>query len=339
MTVVVFGAGHVTGAKIWMGYNEDLSMFDLATREAKYATDKYGQETKTFLVTNTSYAAVQAACTGCDLAVFEHSNAEAAPVKGTANRVTVYRTVKNPGDGVCLQIAQVTAKILNTIAYPVAHAANSYGNDAYGVLGRAMAAGCSDTWLAENGFHTHPATREMLSDPNVRQQIAEAKVDAMATYYGWKEVDSMELRLGATGQIVYGLQIAVKKIGYNIGAFSDMVLKDENGLPLKTGCDGKYGNTMVTVVNQIKAKYGFVQDGVVDDATYGKINQELQALQTGVPQEQYDAVVAENDALESQLATTQGQLTRSEAELSEANAYLNKYSSAVKALSELGQRP
>ena len=51
---ILFGAGHVAGAKIWMGYNEDLSMFDLAKREAQYAAEKYGQETKTFYVTNTS---------------------------------------------------------------------------------------------------------------------------------------------------------------------------------------------------------------------------------------------------------------------------------------------
>ena len=97
---LLFGAGHVEGAKIWMGYNEDLNMFDLAKREAQYASDKYGQDTKTFYVTHTSYPAVEEACRGCDLAIFEHSNAEPAPVKGTANRVTIYRTVKNQGDGV-----------------------------------------------------------------------------------------------------------------------------------------------------------------------------------------------------------------------------------------------
>ena len=55
----------------------------------------------------------------------------------------------------CFDIAKATAKILGTIAYPVAHSANSPAvNDAYGVLGRAMLAGCQDG-LAENGFHTH----------------------------------------------------------------------------------------------------------------------------------------------------------------------------------------
>ena len=42
----------------------------------------------------------------------------------------------------------------------------------------------------ENGFHTHTATRKLLSLATVRQRIAEAKVDAMAQYYGW-ESDSV----------------------------------------------------------------------------------------------------------------------------------------------------
>ena len=39
---ILFGAGHVAGAKIWMGYNEDENMLDLARREARYAADRYG---------------------------------------------------------------------------------------------------------------------------------------------------------------------------------------------------------------------------------------------------------------------------------------------------------
>ena len=79
----------------------------------------------------------------------------------------------------------MVAPILDTKAYPVQHRANSAGDDWYGVLKRAMLAGCSDAWLAENGFHTHGETRRRLSDPMVRQRIAEAKVDVMAIEYGW----------------------------------------------------------------------------------------------------------------------------------------------------------
>jgi len=243
---ILFGAGHVLGPKIWMGYNEDEAMIDLARREARYVASVYGQETKTFYVTHTSYLEVQNACTGCDVAVFEHSNAEAAPIKGTANRVTIYRTVKNPGDGVCLKLAQVTAKILNTIAYPVQHAANSSGNDAYGVLGRAMKAGCQDAWLAENGFHTHAATRELLSDPAVRQTIAEAKGDAMAVYYGWTRIEGDDMiKYLEKSENVKLWQSALIDAGFDVGTY---------------GTDGSFGPATKRATNAFKDAVGLPKD-------------------------------------------------------------------------------
>ena len=188
---VLFAAGHVLGAKVYMGYNEDLNMMDLARRKARYAQEKYGVETSTFYVTNTSYNAVQVACTGCDIASFEHSNADDSIDEGMnePNRVVVFRTVKNPGDGPCLLIGKACANILSLKMVPVEHRYNSKGLDYYGVLGRAMKAGCKDAYLIEHGFHTHPVTRAMLLDPDVRQRIAEAEVDAMAGYYGWESTE------------------------------------------------------------------------------------------------------------------------------------------------------
>jgi len=267
---ILFGAGHVAGAKIYLGYNEDENMLDLAKREAQYAKDRYGQQTKVFSVTGTSYPTVEEACRGCDLAIFEHSNAEPEPIKGTANRVTIYRTVKNQGDGVCLDIAKVTAKILGTVAYPVQHAKNSKGNDAYGVLGRAMSAGCQDTWLAENGFHTHAETRRLLSSAQIRQQIAEAKVDAMAQHYGWESDSVIKVTSPLTkSDAVYDYQKLVKGMGYNIGVYADMKTGQA------TGCDGLYGATMETITNQLRKKYGLAQTGIVDADLYGKIALEL----------------------------------------------------------------
>jgi len=247
---LLFAAGHVEGAKIWMGYNEDENMLDLARREARYAADRYGQETAVFSVTKTSYNAVQAACTGYDLAIFEHSNAEASPVKGTANRVTIYRTVKNRGDGVCLKLAQATATILDTVASPVQHRANSAGDDWYGVLKRAMLAGCSDAWLAENGFHTHGETRRRLSDPMVRQQIAEAKVDAMAIEYGWGESDM--IRAGDKGEAVKAWQTALILAGYSLAPYN---------------ADGSFGPLTGRQTDAFKADAGLAIDTPVTVAS------------------------------------------------------------------------
>jgi hypothetical protein len=240
---ILFGAGHVEGAKIWMGYNEDENMLDLARREARYAADRYGQETAVFSVTKTSYQAVEDACRGCDIAIFEHSNAEASPVKGTANRVTIYRTVKNRGDGVCLKLAQATATILDTKAYPVQHRANSAGDDWYGVLKRAMQAGCQDAWLMENGFHTHGPTRALLSDPMFRQRLAEVKVDAMAKEYGWEESDM--IRAGDKGEAVKAWQNALMLAGYSLAPYND---------------DGSFGPLSQRQTDAFKADAGLAID-------------------------------------------------------------------------------
>jgi hypothetical protein len=285
--VILFGAGHVLGEKIWMGYNEDLSMFDLAKREAKYAAEKYGQQTKTFYVTHTSYPAVEDACRGCDLAIFEHSNAEAAPVKGTANRVTIYRTVKKPGDGVCLEIAKVTAKILNTVAYPVQHAANSQGNDAYGALGRAMRAGCSDTWLAENGFHTHPATRELLSLPEVRQEIAEAKVDVMAQYYGW-ESDTMQK--GSRGSDVTLWQ-------------KRLIEWNPDALP-RFGADGDFGGETEDWTKQFQTAAGLDATGIVGAAEWNAMcgdSAKVEKLEAQLTDAQNAKLITENQLAQADL--------------------------------------
>jgi len=315
--VILFGAGHVAGAKIYLGYNEDLNMFDLAKREAQYAAEKYGQETKTFYVTNTSYPAVEDACRGCDIAIFEHSDAEAEPIKGTANRVTVYRTVKNKGDGVCFDIAKATAKILGTIAYPVAHSANSRGNDAYGVLGRAMLAGCQDAWLAENGFHTHTETRRLLSSAQIRQQIAEAKVDTMAAHYGWE--DNMTLcKRGDKNEIVRSVQRGLLQLGYDLGRFLD-----DQGKP--TGADGSYGPTMSARVAEFKTKHKLPGGGDVftsDDNT---------ALLTQLYNRAYIApdISTEVKRLQTELATLKSSLTGAEGEAERLRTEQRKVADAL----------
>ena len=105
------------------------------------------------------------------------------------------------------------------------------------------------------------------------------------------------------GQPVYNYQIICKKLGGQIGSFDDMVLVDAAGVPLKTGCDGSYGSTMVIVTNEFCKKYGLPQTttGIVTDALMGKLNQALQDLETGITQAQYDQKVAELAQAEAQL--------------------------------------
>jgi hypothetical protein len=307
---ILFAAGHVLGAKVYMGYNEDLNMFDLARRKARYAQDKYNVETTTFYVTNTSYTAVQRACEGCDIASFEHSNAEAEPIKGTANRVTVYRTVLNSGDGPCLKIAQATAPILNTVAYPVAHRKNKDGGDYYGVLGRAMKAGCQDAYLIEHGFHTHTPTREKLSDPDVRQQIAVAEVDAMAEYYGWEREDEDMLQRGDKNEFVGSWQRALMEW-------------DASALPVYKD-DNSFGPETVTWTNKFKASMNMAQDGIVDTPTWAVMTDyiRIHCVDSGITQEQLDAETARADKAEADLQECKENLVGCQTVVADQNADL-----------------
>jgi hypothetical protein len=83
------------------------------------------------------------------------------------------------------------------------------------------------------------------------------------------------LQKGDKGQAVYDYQVACKKAGYDVGAWGDMVLRDAAGAKIPTGCDGSFGDKMVTVTTAIQAKHGLPQTGVVDAATYGRLASEL----------------------------------------------------------------
>lgn len=289
--MILFGAGHSAGEKVYKGYNEDKAMFDLAERKARYAADRYGQKTKTFYMTGKTWDQVEAACRGCRVASWEHSNAwEPDP---TIDRVSVYRTVKNKGNGPCLLLGQATVKVLGVSYAEVKHKANSKGNDHFGVIGRAMKAGCKDSWLHEHSFHTNDRVRGLLSDPAVRQKLAEAEVDVLAKYYGWESGQDMFQR-GDKGLNIYVIQSWLKSMGYNLGEFKDY----QTGKA--TGCDGSFGPAMQTLVNQIRKEHGLAQTGVVDGALIAK----LQTVQGG----DCSALELEIAGLTAELKTEQGRM-------------------------------
>lgn len=139
--------------------------------------------------------------------------------------------------------------------------------------------------------------------------------------YVSQEEDDMILKKGVKGQAVYSYQILCKKLGAKIGAFNDMVLKNAVGAPLKTGCDGSFGSTMVTATNELQKKYGepITIDGLVTDKLYGKLNSALQALETGVPQAEYDKVVKTNQVLTTTNKSLVDENTKLNDDLKETN--------------------
>jgi len=291
--VIVFGAGHVEGTKTYMGYTEDVAMLDLAQRKADYAASAYGQTTKVLKVTNIAggYPAVEAFCRGANLASFEHSNADDSinEEPNEINRVVVYRTVKNAGDGPCRPIGQACADVLGTSLAAIQHRTNSSGGDWYGVLKRAMSSGCSDAWLTEHGFHTNAACRAKLSDPDIRQQLAVKEVDAMATYYKWekKEVDTV-LKVGSKGDAVRSWQYCLSKLGLSTSLGTSG--------PNDDGIDGDFGVKSQAATIEIANRLGLSGQDFVDDMLWGLVARSFADKQSGITQAMLDEQKAKADA-------------------------------------------
>ncbi len=320
--MILFGAGHVEGEKIWKGYSEDKNMFDLAQRKAKYAAERYGQQTKTFYVTGTSYPAVEAACKGCEIASWEHSDAWTPDP--AVNRVSVYRTVLNKGDGPCLLLAQATMELLGNTKAEVKRKVNSSGKDGFGVIGRAMRAGCKDSWLHEHGFHTNDWTRALLSDAAVRQQLAEAEVDVLANYYGWESVDGMRRVLKKTSPTMKGADVI---------EFQEAANKLINaGLDV----DGSYGGASERAAKDLQAFLGVAVDGYVGPATWAAIDAAL-AVPGPAPNcdeyvRQIARLEADNKDLQTRIITLTNSNNSLQIELLDAVSKYNQVKAALDVL-------
>lgn len=297
--MILFGAGHVLGEKVYKGYSEDKNMFDLAERKAKYAAERYGQQTKTFYVTGTSYPAVEAACKGCEIASWEHSDAWTPDP--TIDRVSVYRTVKNKGNGPCLLLGQATVKVLGVSYAEVKRNANSAGNDGFGCIGRAVRAGCEDSWLHEHSFHTNDRVRGLLSDSAVRQRLAEAEVDVLAAYYGWEDIMFAQRGQGTLSRpdaAVMALQNAFVKLG--------IPMKNDAG-KVFTKADGSYGGATANGVKEFEKKYGLAKtDGNNFTDRHLTVLISHLTVQTG---SDCSALEVEVAGLSAELKTAQGRLS------------------------------
>jgi len=302
--VIVFGAGHVLGTKSYMGYTEDTAMLDLAQRKAEYAK-LYGQETSVMYVTEiASYQGIEDFIRNAkaELCSLEHSNADDSinEEPNEPNRVVVYRTVLNEGDGCCKDIGIACAEILQTILAPIQHRTNSKGEDYFGAIKRAMNGGCYDAWLIEHGFHTNSACRAKLSDPEIRQLLAEKEVDAMAKYYGWTKAepeDDVMLYKGCpSGEPVMDWQNSLLEAGFKM-------INNGKEYP----ADGSFGTATVNGTNDFKASVGLPKDGKVDSLTYGLMlrnhRTRIDTSEKSLAEEQAKvaSLIVANDALEKKI--------------------------------------
>jgi hypothetical protein len=126
-------------------------------------------------------------------------------------------------------------------------------------------------------------------------------------------------------QAVYDLQTAYQKLGYNIGAFKNML-----NPAILDGRDGEYGSTCIGITNKIKAKYGLAQDGIVDADTYGKIALELIAIPVPVDQSAKVASLTAELAKVNNLYIVETNITGNQAvQISNLRADLKQFANSV----------
>lgn len=113
------------------------------------------------------------------------------------------------------------------------------------------------------------------------------------------------LQKGDKGQPVYDLQTAFQRLGYNIGAFKNML-----DAAILDGRDGSFGATMDGCVKLLQGRHNLPLTGIVDAATYGKLAIDLAALpaSTGITQTQLDDANAQIDNYKNQIGVMSGEL-------------------------------
>ena len=153
----------------------------------KAELEKYGFEVKTTRADQTKDMDVYYrgyAAQNCDLFLSLHSNAADSE---SADYVVAYRAYdnKNNADTLGLALAQKVADIMGTKQNPrIATRKNSSGNEWYGVMRGARAAGCKLYYILEHSFHTNAAATQFLMQDANLQKLAEAEAAIIANYFG-----------------------------------------------------------------------------------------------------------------------------------------------------------
>ncbi len=153
----------------------------------KAALEKYGFEVMTTRTDQAKDMDVYYrgyAAKNCDLFLSLHSNACDTEA---VDYVVVYRAYdnRNDADKLGLALAQTVSEIMGTEQNArTATRKNSAGNEWYGVMRGARAAGCKLYYILEHSFHTNlAATRFLMDDANL-QRLAEAEAAVIANYFG-----------------------------------------------------------------------------------------------------------------------------------------------------------
>lgn len=229
----------------------------------KAELEKYGFEVMTTRADQTKDMDVYYrgyAAKNCDLFLSLHSNAADSE---SADYVVAYRAYdnKNNADTLGLALAQKVAEVMGTKQNPrTATRKNSSGNEWYGVMRGARAAGCKLYYILEHSFHTNmAATQFLMQDANL-QKLAEAEAAVIANYFGVTTTNQGGKRTvnitnfgdiykGAKGDMVRIIQALLVRCGYDLDI------------------DGSFGPATLAAVIDFQRKHGLTANGVVGKYT------------------------------------------------------------------------
>lgn len=112
---------------------------------------------------------------GSDLFISLHSNASEFQ---EASGVEVFYSIQQPeNEQYARRLAEVTSNVMgtNNRGAKTLESKDYPGQDLFGVIRSAVAAGCPHVYLVENGFHTNPKEEEWLKNDNNLKKLAEAQ--------------------------------------------------------------------------------------------------------------------------------------------------------------------
>lgn len=202
---ILLDAGHFKGYNVsqaYKSYCEGDKMFVLQGL-LKKELEAYGftvgvtrtNVEKDVAVYNRGYMAK-----GYDMFISLHSNACDTE---SVDRVVVIKGFDQP-DTLPKALGEALTKTMGVKqAHQIMTKKGTNGDEYYGVLRGARAAGVKDRFLIEHGFHTNTATAKWLCSEDNLKKIAKAEAEVIANYYNIKKPTTTTSTTTSTADTIY----------------------------------------------------------------------------------------------------------------------------------------
>ena len=156
---------------------------------------------------------------GYDMFISLHSNAVGSYTNESIVHPIVYRLIGDRS-GFADKLSQTVESVMRTGANPrTGTRLMANGNEYYGVLRGAKAAGCSRAYIIEHSFHTATKPAKWLLDENNLARLAAAEAKAIAGYFGINEkkedpelIEELNKKIGVLEKKVAALESSKEKV-------------------------------------------------------------------------------------------------------------------------------